>query len=144
MSLTLCKVLQSMHHESEQARLLEPLSTKWIEDAAGVSRDTVAAWRRGRKPRTDQWEKFTAALDAWRAGLPDATKEPPPEWAGAMEARLQKALEVNRVIIEGASPEEIAAVKAELDALRRLAPPPGGSHHSADQHPRDGRASTRQ
>ena len=72
----------------DQIRLLEPLSTKWIQNHAKASRDTVAAWRKGRAPRDDQWRRFIGAYNRWLRGIPDAEEEPPPEWAGAMERKL--------------------------------------------------------
>ena len=59
--------------------LLNALSTGWIEQALGVSRATVANWRRGEFP-----ERRRAQLaESVRSLLGDTTKEPP-GWAGGL------------------------------------------------------------
>ena len=83
----------------DQIRLLEPLSTKWIQNHAKASRDTVAAWRRGRAPRDDQWRRFIGAYNRWLRGTPATEEEPPPDWAGAMEERIVSEVLVNREVL---------------------------------------------
>lgn len=107
-----------------QTRLLEPLSTKWIENKAGCSRDTVAAWRRGRMPRKDHWENFVAAYTAWRDGLPEIQNE---EAAPSLTRRLLAGV----IALErraGVTAEELSAaqgsvveIEAALEADARIA-----------------------
>lgn len=104
----------SAEHETDaeaQTRLLEPLSTKWIENASGASRDTVAAWRKGRVPRADQWERFLEVLTQWQLRIPDA-KEPAPSLEGTGRAD-EIATEVTRLL-----DDRLLSIEDALAALR--------------------------
>lgn len=124
-----------MHRE-----LLDALSTGWIENALGVSRATVAAWRRGKFPEKRGIE-LTEAVLAILAGI---EKEPQPEWARAMEKRLRLELRLNRALIESeVTPDEIEAMRAELHAETPDALLPDGDGQNESPRPRDGSPSRR-
>lgn len=129
-----------VHRDFEQAQrhILEPLSTKWVQEAAGVSRDTVAAWRRGRKPRADQWDRFIATFDAWRSGIADTTKEPPPEWAGVDQLDRIEGLLRAVAIRAGVPMQEIEEMHQRVLELEQARPQPDALDRSEGAPARDG------
>lgn len=97
--------------DSEVQRLLRPLSTKWVQAVAGVSRDTVAGWRDGtQQPRPDRWDKLVEAV---RQTLPEHEEAAPSEEGAAAELlRLWK----------GSVPPDWSNVQVDkiTDAVRAL------------------------
>jgi hypothetical protein len=84
---------------TETQRLLQPLSTQWVQSVTGVSRETVSQWRNGATPRPDRWERLVAAL---RAVLPEAQEEAPrPAWVEGLESRLVREIRMNGDVITG-------------------------------------------
>jgi transcriptional regulator with XRE-family HTH domain len=77
-----------------------------------VAASTISYWESGRMPQSwSELERYAKALGqpiVLRFG-PDATKEPPPEWAGAMERRIVSEVQANRETIT----EALAAAFAE-------------------------------
>jgi len=71
---------------------------------------------------------------------PDKTKEPPPEWARAMEERIRLELRLNRALIESDESEEtrqqIAQMQAELHGQTPGEQPPDEGHPREDPRPR--------
>jgi transcriptional regulator with XRE-family HTH domain len=110
---------------AELMGLLRYANATAVGKALGVSAQTVTNWARGKHPSQTRLTQVRALY-----GLPvtprDTTKEPPPEWAGAMESRIISEVVANREALYARLADEAA-----LKALRRagLLPdePPDGT-----------------
>jgi hypothetical protein len=90
------------------------------EHGYAVTRMTVNRWARG-----SEMPEIAARMIAQLFGhRSDTTKEPPPDWARAMEARIVGELKQNRELIEAlARPELIEAAERVISRLEALEPP---------------------
>lgn len=98
-----------------------PTVTELVKRAE-VTRNTVYNWEGGKSaPALDELDKVAKTLDVPLSRLVDAwsgrdtTKEPPPQWAEAMEARIVSEVQQNRAVLM----EALAAGFAE-QAAREL------------------------
>ena len=77
-------------------RMLDPISPSWVAEKVGVSRQQVDRWKNGRYISEERVEQVAAAI---RTLLPDAKKDPPPQWARDLTADIRKDLRANRETI---------------------------------------------
>jgi hypothetical protein len=90
------------------------------EHGYAVTRMTVNRWARGGE-MPGIAARMILELFGHRS---DTTKEPPPDWARAMEARIVGELKQNRELIEAlARPELIEAAERVISRLEALEPP---------------------
>jgi hypothetical protein len=101
---------------ANRAKVAEALTQRGYE----VTRMTVNRWARG-----GEMPEIAARMIAQLFGhRSDTTKEPPPDWARAMEARIVGELKQNRELIEAlARPELIEAAERVISRLEALEPP---------------------
>ena len=118
----------------EMVRLLRYANRQKVGAALGVSRASVSDWAAGRHITPARLAQVRALFDA-----PDTTKEPPPEWARALEQRLTETILANR--------ETVMLTLAELTARygveRALASQPPDEPAPDKQGPRRARAGRR-
>jgi hypothetical protein len=126
-----------MHQEDEPgdiSALIAPLTTRWIEHHAGVSRDTVSAWRGGRPPREDHWQRLTTALDAWRRGLP-MDEEAAPQWAERLKKKTVE--ELTQVIRQARQDQLLLQALANLSRQIAELQPPADESQGPPRSPDD-------
>lgn len=93
--------------------LLASLSTRWVEQALGVSRATVANWRRGEFPERRQAE----LIEAVRVLLSNDEEAPEPEWVRGLRRELTKEIQLNRAMITEALSGQVPELVSEMDRL---------------------------
>ena len=94
----------------EMVGLLRYANFSKVAEAVGVKRAAVSNWAAGRNVSPKRLEQVRALLGA-PVTPQGTTKEPPPEWARAMESRLVEA-------IEGRLPSDL--VMRAYEVIQRL------------------------
>ena len=104
------------------ARKKAGLTQEKAAELRGHATSTISRWETGGVPQSwDELERYANDLGqaiVLRFG-PDATKEPPPKWAGAMEDRIVSEVQANRATITEALAVTFAEWADRIDRERR-------------------------